>query len=199
MPQRAETISTRPQSAGTNTLRSPAPPSPSTIAGVSSKRVTIDAAPANIAVLRILTRYPGNLNEQGKHTVGWTYVYHYFLQFRIPLLLIDLPFQHYFVYGGLVLWKNIWISVAVSVVVLAVKRQAIGIPDRHRKGTPHRRWGRLVPVANRRDPRASRRALTSDGAARVGGACLPTGASRSGTQVRCLNRQLSLPVSMISQ
>ena len=42
----------------------------------------------------------------------------------------------------------------------AVKRQAIGTPDRHRKGTPHGRWGRLVPVANRRAPRASRSALT---------------------------------------
>ena len=84
-------------------------------------------------------------------------------------------------------------------VSLPVKRQAIGTPDRHRKGTPHRRWGRLVPVANRRVPRASRSALTSDGAARVGGACLPTGASRGGTQARFLNRQLSLPVSMISQ
>src|SRR6266404_5848731 len=80
--------------------------------------------------------------------------------------------------------------------LITVKRHAIGTPDRHRKGTPHRRWGRLVPVANRRDPRASRSALTSDGAARVGGACLPTGASRGGTQARCLKRQLSLPVSM---
>ena len=34
----------------------------------------------------------------------------------------------------------------------------------------------FVPVANRRAPRASRSALTSDGAARAGGACLPTGA-----------------------
>jgi hypothetical protein len=33
----------------------------------------------------------------------------------------------------------------------------------------------------------------------LGGACLPTGASRGGTQARCLKRQLSLPVSMISQ
>ena len=37
--------------------------------------------------------------------------------------------------------------------------------------------GGLVQVANRRDPRASRSAPTSDGAARVGGACLPTWAS----------------------
>src|SRR5437764_15035085 len=45
-----------------------------------------------------------------------------------------------------------------------------------------RYWVRLGPVANRRAPRATRSALTSDGAARVGGACLPTGASRGGTQ-----------------
>src|ERR1700736_6270446 len=36
--------------------------------------------------------------------------------------------------------------------VQGVKRHAIGTPDRHRKGTPHRRWDRLVPVANRRVP-----------------------------------------------
>jgi hypothetical protein len=48
--------------------------------------------------------------------------------------------------------------------------------DRRAKRILLWRWGRLVPVANRRAPRASRSALTSDGAARAGGACLPTGA-----------------------
>jgi hypothetical protein len=74
-------------------------------------------------------------------------------------------------------------------------------PGSASKKDPSAAWGRLVPVANRRAPRASRSALTSDGAARAGGACLPTGASRGGTaaQARCLKRQLSLPVSMISQ
>src|SRR6201998_2574007 len=86
-----------------------------------------------------------------------------------------------------------------SINSTVVNRRAKGTPDRHEKGTPHRRWDRLVPVANRRVPRASRSALTSDAAARAGGACLPTGASRGGTQARCLKRQLSLPVSMISQ
>ena len=37
--------------------------------------------------------------------------------------------------------------------------------DRPAKRTPLRYWVRLVPVANRRAPRASRSALTSDGAA----------------------------------
>jgi hypothetical protein len=81
-------------------------------------------------------------------------------------------------------------------VLGGVNRQAIGTPDPHGKGTPYRRRDRRVPVANRRVPRASHSALTSDGAARVGGARLPTGASRGGTQARCLKRQLSLPVSM---
>ena len=58
-----------------------------------------------------------------------------------------------------------------AIEALPVKRHAIGTPDRHGKGTPHRPSDRLVPVANRRVPRASRSALTSDGAARVGGAC----------------------------
>ena len=82
-----------------------------------------------------------------------------------------------------------------------VKRHAIGTPDRHAKGTPFWHWFRLVPVAHRRAPRASRSALTSDETARVGGACVPTWASRGGTavQARCLKRQLSLPVSLISQ
>jgi hypothetical protein len=82
-----------------------------------------------------------------------------------------------------------------------VNRRAKGTPDRHPKGTPLRRWDRLVQVVHRRDPRASRSALTSDEAARVGGPCAPTWASRGGTaaQTRCLKRQLSLPVSMISQ
>jgi hypothetical protein len=39
---------------------------------------------------------------------------------------------------------------------------------------------RVVPEAHRGAPRASRSALTSDGAARVGGACGPSGASRGG-------------------
>src|SRR6266436_6345222 len=56
-----------------------------------------------------------------------------------------------------------------------VKRHAIGTPDRHAKGTPDGHRDRLVPVANRRAPRGSRSALTSDGAARAweGPVCPP--------------------------
>jgi hypothetical protein len=64
------------------------------------------------------------------YAVGWTYVYQYFIQFRIPLLLIDLPLQHYFVYGGLVLWKNIWISIAVSVAVLVLAWTCVRLASR---------------------------------------------------------------------
>src|SRR3984893_15317288 len=48
--------------------------------------------------------------------------------------------------------------------------------NRHAKGSLCGVGSGFVPVANRRAPRASRSALTSDGAARAGGACLPTGA-----------------------
>jgi Protein of unknown function (DUF1254) len=82
-----------------------------------------------------------------------------------------------------------------------VNRRRSLTPHRRPMLTPLQRRFRLVRVANGRDPRASRSALTSDGATRVGGACLPTGASRGGTasQARFLKRQLSLPVSMMSQ
>jgi hypothetical protein len=39
---------------------------------------------------------------------------------------------------------------------------------------------RFIPVVHRRDPRATRSALTSDEAARVGGSCAPTGVTRGG-------------------
>ena len=40
------------------------------------------------------------------YIAGWTYAYAYFDRFRIPLLLVDIPFQHMLVYGGLVVLKN---------------------------------------------------------------------------------------------
>jgi hypothetical protein len=43
---------------------------------------------------------------------------------------------------------------------------------------------RVVPEVHGRAPRASRSAITSDGAARVGGACGPSGASRGGLSRR---------------
>jgi hypothetical protein len=64
---------------------------------------------------------------------------------------------------------------------------------------PDGRRDRFVPVANRRAPRAARRALTSDGAVRVGD-CLFAHRGQAGVaQARFLKRQLSFPVSMISQ
>lgn len=40
------------------------------------------------------------------YLTGWSYAYAYFDHLRIPLLMVDLPTQHVFVYGGLVVWKN---------------------------------------------------------------------------------------------
>ncbi|MCK1523386.1 MULTISPECIES: hypothetical protein [unclassified Bradyrhizobium] len=34
------------------------------------------------------------------YMAGWNYAYSYFDHFRIPLLMIELPFEHYLMYGG---------------------------------------------------------------------------------------------------
>src|SRR4051812_34273383 len=54
------------------------------------------------------------------YMIGWTYAYQYFLRFRISLLMIDIPLQHYLVYGGLVLSKNVWLSLGAVVVALVL-------------------------------------------------------------------------------
>jgi len=66
------------------------------------------------------------------YVAGWTYAYDYFDRFRIPLLLIDLPREHLFVYGGLTLWKKpLWafggaIVVSVLVVLAVMLRKPLG-------------------------------------------------------------------------
>ena len=49
---------------------------------------------------------------------GWSYAYAYFDHFRILLLMVDLPIEHVFVYGGLVLWKN-WLPALALFLLLA--------------------------------------------------------------------------------
>jgi NitT/TauT family transport system permease protein len=72
--------------------------------------------------------------------------------------------------GWYLQWAQGW---AASVSIGTQKGPRIGV----QKGPLSERCCGLVQVANRRDPRALRSALTSDGAARAGGACLPTWAS----------------------
>ena len=38
------------------------------------------------------------------YVTGWTYAYHYFDAFRIPMSMADLPREHLFFCGGLVVW-----------------------------------------------------------------------------------------------
>lgn len=54
------------------------------------------------------------------YVTGWTYAYHYFDAFRIPMLMADPPKEHLFVYGGLVLWKNWFLSLATGLVVFGI-------------------------------------------------------------------------------
>lgn len=66
------------------------------------------------------------------YVAGWTYAYYYFDRFRIPLLLVDVPREHLFVYGGLTLWKNLlWsigcaIAATVLVVLASMLRRSLG-------------------------------------------------------------------------
>ena len=52
------------------------------------------------------------------YVAGWTYAYAYFDRFRIPLLLVDIPFQHMLVYGGLVVLKNLGSSLLIATLVI---------------------------------------------------------------------------------
>lgn len=52
------------------------------------------------------------------YLAGWSYAYHYLDRFRIPLLLSGLPREQLFVYGGLVIWKNLMASVFAGLGVL---------------------------------------------------------------------------------
>lgn len=54
------------------------------------------------------------------YTAGWSYAYHYFDRFRIPLLMVDLPFEHYLIYGSLVIWKNLLIVALVATLAIAI-------------------------------------------------------------------------------
>lgn len=60
------------------------------------------------------------------YMAGWNYAYSYFDHFRIPLLMIDLPFEHYLMYGGSLPNKfpiaSVFIILLLFVVGLAVHR-----------------------------------------------------------------------------
>jgi hypothetical protein len=53
------------------------------------------------------------------YVAGWSYAYRYFFQFDIPFLMLDIPFEQLLVYGGLVVQKNMWISIICSALLIA--------------------------------------------------------------------------------
>jgi MFS family permease len=54
------------------------------------------------------------------YAAGWTYAYHYFERFGIPLLMVDIPKENYFVYGGIVLRQFLIWALAIGLVSLLV-------------------------------------------------------------------------------
>lgn len=70
-----------------------------------------DAVSAAALVLGLITAW--------LYVTGWIYAYHYLDAFRIPMLMAELPKEHLFVYGGLVLWKNLLATIIITLVVFA--------------------------------------------------------------------------------
>lgn len=54
------------------------------------------------------------------YLAGWTYAYHYFDRFRIPLLMVELPLEHYFVYGFIVIRQHVGWVVTILLAALAL-------------------------------------------------------------------------------
>jgi hypothetical protein len=54
------------------------------------------------------------------YVAGWEYAYTYFDRFRLPLLMLDFPLEHFLVYGGLVVRKDVWVALACAVVLVAL-------------------------------------------------------------------------------
>jgi hypothetical protein len=57
------------------------------------------------------------------YLAGWTYAYHYFDRFGIPLLMVDIPKENYFVYGGIVvqqfpIWELVIGIVGIAAILL---------------------------------------------------------------------------------
>ncbi len=79
-----------------------------------------------------------------------------------------------------------------------VNRHRNGTPDRRAKGTPLSMF-LACPGSEQEGPRVTRSAFRDDGAARAGGGLFAHRGKCGDDQPRFLNRQDSLPVSMISQ
>jgi hypothetical protein len=55
------------------------------------------------------------------YATGWTYAYHYFDHFGVPLLMVEVPKENYFVYGGIVvrqflIWELVVGMIAVGLI-----------------------------------------------------------------------------------
>lgn len=58
------------------------------------------------------------------YVAGWTYAYQYFDRFGIPLLMVDIPKEHYFVYGSVVARHfPAWLLAVVAIAFVLVARR----------------------------------------------------------------------------
>jgi hypothetical protein len=57
------------------------------------------------------------------YATGWAYAYHYFDRFGVPLMMVDIPREYYFIYGATVvrqfpLWDLAIVMVAIAALAL---------------------------------------------------------------------------------
>lgn len=58
------------------------------------------------------------------YSAGWTYAYHYFDQFRLGLLMLNIPTEYFFIYGFWV-FKTEWVILLSLGVVIIIWHQII--------------------------------------------------------------------------
>ncbi len=89
----------------------------------TSERELKAGKPPSLGDLAAVAAFIVGLISAWLYSAGWTYAYHYFDRFGIPLLMVDIPKENYFIYGGIVIrffpYWGLAIGAATLVVVLA--------------------------------------------------------------------------------
>jgi hypothetical protein len=106
------------------------------------------AKPPSLGDLVGVTAFVVGLISAWLYAAGWTYAYHYFDRFGIPLLMVDIPKENYFVYGGIVVrpfpfWGlGLGLAIPLGVIVVAAMfwlGHEAGVAAAHRQYSEQRR------------------------------------------------------------
>jgi hypothetical protein len=87
-----------------------------------------EAKPPSLGDLAGVIAFLVGLITAWLYAAGWTYAYHYFDRFGIPLLMVDIPKENYLVYGGIVVRQfPLWgLGLGLAVLIAASLWRWIG-------------------------------------------------------------------------